>query len=66
MPKFKVHLQQYVEEVATMEIDAPDEKTARDIAKDRACEADWSDGNDADPAEVYAVHDENDNLIWER
>lgn len=66
MPKFKVHLQQYVEKVATVEIEASDAGMAAQIAKRDAHLADWQDGDDAYSVSVYAVHDEKGDVFWER
>lgn len=66
MPKFKVHLQQYVEKIATIEVEAVDEDDARNTAKTQAHKAEWIDGDDAYSVEVYAVHDGAGNLVWER
>lgn len=70
MPKFKVHVQQYVEEVATVEIDAETAEEA--VAKveqgvwSGAIEPDWRDGDDAQRAEAYSAHDAKDNVVWQR
>ena len=64
--KFRVHLQQYVEEIATIEVEAVDEDEARAIAKRNAHKAAWEPGEDAYSAEVYAVCDEHGHLVWGR
>jgi hypothetical protein len=66
MPKFKVFLQQYVEQVAVLEIEADDPQEARDLALNRASEANWQDGDDMYAADVYCVKDMNNNEVWER
>ena len=66
MPRFKVHLQQYVERVTTVEVEADDESAAVIEAKSKASRADWVDGDDAYAVDVYAVHDGNGNIVWER
>lgn len=66
MPKFKVQMQQYVEQLATIEIEAEDEKTARDIAKQIAFQAVWTDGDDSYEVDVYAVEDDQGRVVWER
>lgn len=64
--KFRVHLQQFVEEIGTIEVEAVDEDEARAIAKRDAHKAAWEPGEDAYSAEVYAVRDEHGHLVWER
>lgn len=67
MPKFKVFLQQYVERVATVEVEASDANRAIQIAKTNlASQATWEDGDDAYSVDVYAVHDSAGDLVWER
>jgi len=65
MAKFKVFLHQYVEEVAVMEIEAADATSARDMALNRAPEADWTAGDDSYSPEVYLVTDQNNECVWE-
>lgn len=65
-PLFKVLVQQYVEETAEIEVRANTIEEARDIALKLAPEADWEDGNDSYAAAVYAVKNEDDQIIWER
>ena len=64
--KFTVLVQQYVERVASIEVEAEDEQAARWKAADLYDTADWSDGDDAYSVECYAVFDEDDNPVWER
>jgi len=60
MPKFKVHLQQYVERIATVEVEAPDAGMAAQIAKtDLASSATWEDGDDAMSVNVDSISDES-------
>lgn len=66
MPKFKVYLQQYVEEIAVMQIEATDEDEARAIAKTKAPEADWQDGGDSHSVDVYQVADAGGKIVWSR
>lgn len=66
MPRFRVHLQQYVEEIATITVEASSPEEARTIALDRASDAIWSDGDDAYAAEAYAVRNSLGDLVWER
>lgn len=55
MPKFKVYLQQYVEEVAEMIVEASTPQEATQLALERACEAEWSEGSDSYAARVWHV-----------
>ena len=55
--KYRVLLQQYVEQVAAMEIEADTPEDAKDEALLRAAEADWGAGDDAMDVECYAVMD---------
>lgn len=68
--KFKVCFQQYVETLATMEVEADDEDEARRLAEERftsqCAKLNWIDGDDAYKAEVYAVLNEKDETVWER
>lgn len=66
MPKFRVHLQQYVEMTATLEVEAADADEARDRALTDAPSAAWDNGDDAGPVQAYAVHNEKEELVWER
>ncbi|MBB4017597.1 hypothetical protein GGR16_002631 [Chelatococcus caeni] len=66
MPKFKVQLQQYVEQVAEIEVEAPDHEEARRLALLRAESAEWQPGDDAYSADAYSVLDEHGRLVWER
>jgi hypothetical protein len=66
MPKFKVLLQQYVEEVAEMTVTAPDVQTAIAFAKAHADEADWSDGDDSYGVACWAVYDASGDPVYER
>lgn len=69
MPKFKVLVQQYVEEQATLEIEAATAEEAmvkgHDMLRNGEVE-DWHDGDDIKDDEVYSVLDANDNIVWER
>lgn len=76
MPKFKVHLQQYVEEVAEIEVEAATAEEAAEKAEQMAHDGDideWHDGDDVilgaaancgDPA--WQVYDAAGELVWER
>lgn len=71
MPKFKVHVQQYVEETATIEVEAEDAGMAAQVARkmmrsDEADDIEWGDGDDVIHQDIYAVHDGNGNVVWER
>jgi len=66
MPKFKVHLQQYVEKTAIIEVEADDTQDAKSKALGDAHSAEWTDGDDAYDVSVYSIHDEADELVWER
>jgi len=63
--KYRVLLQQYVEQVATIEIEADTPEAAKDEALLRGAEADWGAGDDAMDVECYAVMDGAD-MVWER
>jgi len=63
--KYRVLLQQYVEQVASMEIEADTPEDAKDEALLRGAEADWGPGDDAMDVECYAVMDGAD-MVWER
>ena len=64
MPKFTVYLQQYVEQTASLEIEADSAEEARDKALSNAPSADWDLGDDAYAAEVYRI--EEIKTVWER
>lgn len=66
MAKYKVHLQQYVEMVTTIEVFAVNQNEAVTLAKEKASQAEWKQGDDAYSVACYAVMDANDNIIWER
>lgn len=69
MPRFKVCVQQFVEEIAEIEVEADTpENAARQV--DEALnsydydEPDWRDGDDVQNRRIYAIRDEHDNEIW--
>lgn len=66
MAKYKVHLQQYIEQVTTIEVEANNQNEAVMLAKNRCHDAQWKQGDDAYNCACYAVSDANDNIIWER
>lgn len=67
MPKFKVYLQQYVERVAIVEVEASDAGMAAQIAKTNLdSSATWEDGDDALSVDIYEVQDAAGQTVWER
>lgn len=70
MPKFRVLVQQYVEQVGHAEIEAATPEEAKQKAKDmglyEACGDTWREGDDAYTAEVYSVLDAAGHVVWER
>jgi hypothetical protein len=68
MAIFKVHVSQYVEEIAVLEVEAPSHEDAHASAKDFLLEGDidWEDGSDVLPGTVDKIEDENDMTVWER
>ena len=65
---FQVCVQQYVERVAQIEVEAFSEEEARELAMEphRRESARWEEGDDAYDAEVYAVLDGTGLEIWSR
>ncbi len=63
--KYRVLLQQYVEQTASIEIEADTPEDAKDIALNRAAEAEWGPGDDAYDVDCYAVMD-GAGIVWER
>lgn len=66
MAKFKVYIQQYVEMIAVIEVEAADDHAAQGEALLNAHRAEWSAGDDAYKAEVYQVDDAAGEVIWTR
>lgn len=76
MPQFTVHVQQYVEEVAELVIEADTAEEAVSKAEDRVRDGDvdeWRDGDDVihgAAAEcgcpVWQAYDDKNELVWER
>lgn len=71
MPKFKVHVQQYVERVATIIVEAENSEDAADSAArilkyNTRKRIRWTEGDDAERAEVYAVANMKNEIVWER
>lgn len=66
MPKFKVCVQQYVEMIASVVVEAATPEEAADmVEQDGASEFDWQDGDDAEDMRVYAVLDESGEAVLE-
>ena len=63
---FTVCLQQYVERVAHIRVEADDPIKAVQIAKNSCDDAIWTDGDDAYAVDVYAVLDADEKNIWSR
>jgi len=57
MPKFKVYVRQWVEELDETIVEAADEEDARNQVEETASDIDWdwSDGDTVDSFEVYRV-----------
>lgn len=66
MPLFKVQLQQYVEKLATAEIEAKTRKEALDKAYEMGAELTWTEGDDSYGVEAYCIMNANDEIVWER
>lgn len=66
MPRFQVCLQQYVEQVTSVEIEAEDEQDAKDKALAMADTFEWKTGDDAYDVEAYAILDADGAVVWER
>jgi hypothetical protein len=76
MPQFRVFMQQFVEEIAELEIEAASAEEARDIAQALHRQGDideWRDGGEVIPGAaakvaeaVYLVEDSDGNEAWER
>jgi hypothetical protein len=64
--KYTVLLQQYVENLARMEVEAETPEQARDIALREAHTAVWVGGTDAYDPDVYLVRDATGADVWER
>ena len=68
--KYRVLMQQYVEQVAAIDIEADTPEEARDLALNRAASAEWGPGDDAYDVDVYAVTvpvmDGVAAIVWER
>ena len=71
LTRYKVYLQQYVENTAMVEIEAATPEDAIDQALfanfgEHVINAVWTPGDDAYDADVYMVKDMDDNEVWER
>jgi hypothetical protein len=67
--RFKVCVQQYVEETAAIYVDAVDPNAAVAIADQKLADGDvdnWQAGDDFKDREVYAVLDNRGDSVWER
>lgn len=67
MPKFILHLEQYVQEVATIEVEADSFEEAKTMYENDEVDEDvfWEDGNDSDGAELVKITQKGE-MIWER
>ncbi len=64
----RVCLQQYVEQIATVDVAAsnPEEAVKLALEGDPGVTADWGPGDDAETVQVYAVLDRDNQPVWER
>jgi len=67
MATFKVHVSQYVEETAVLEVEADTVEAARALAEITLTEGeiDWEDGTDCFPATIQRVDNDNNDTLWE-
>lgn len=67
MPKFTVHVRQWVEETddITVEADTVGEAIEKAVELAENGEVDWRDGNTIDGIAAFMVTDEKGDLIWE-
>jgi len=68
MPKFIVFCQQYVEQVATIEVEADSYEQAVEqvMNNDLMVTALWVEGDDMYEPEIYLVKDDKDETVWDR
>ncbi len=67
MPTYKVHVQRFVEQVATVEIEADTPDAAARIADSmKHGDFKWEPGDDAHGLDAYAVANAADEIVWER
>jgi cytochrome c biogenesis factor len=70
MKTYKVCVQEYVEQIATVEVEAATAREARQKVRDmrstRWQEFQWKEGDDATGWDIYAVLNSNDETVWER
>jgi hypothetical protein len=69
MAIFRVHVSQYVEETAVLEVEAATMEDAHASTKDfliEGGEVEWEDGSDVLPATVDRIDNEQDETLWER
>lgn len=64
MPKYKVFLHQYSEEIAEVEVEADSVAEAADLGVEESSDADWSDGDQTIGLSAYEVLDENGKVVW--
>ena len=67
MPKYRVKLQQFSEELAEVEVEADNPAEAAEVAIDAAAdgEANWEDGDHCTDLQAIEVYDESYKLVWE-
>lgn len=68
MPKFKVCVQQFVEQIGVVEIEAATPEDAVQAYKGDRTGHDvvWQQGEDTQPSDAYAVMDATGATVWER
>ena len=70
MPKFKAHVQRFVEETATVEVEADSAEEAimkaRDTVRLNQESLQWGSGDDCEGEEVYALEDEAGEQVYTR
>ena len=64
MPTFKVYVTQWVEEVASIEVDANTVEEAIEIAMDE--DFDWRDGTTSFLPEATKVRDADGKVVWKK
>ncbi len=69
MAKYTVLIHQFVEQLAKVEVEAENEEKAADVVGERlrsgSWPTDWTEGDDADRPEIYAVLDEHGDVAME-
>lgn len=67
MTVYRVQLQQYVEMICSVEVEADTPEEAKDKALLNGGEDDdWKNGGDAREVEAWAILDNAGNTVWER